>query len=111
MIVASFQPSPHPKGGGVTTKLVKDRRAQVYLAGGKTTGVASSAPPLSQNRRRRRMKEETAKYKIGDEDEMELYQEFFKKMLDFGYAPFFIGEKLAYIVKAVELSEPEEKHK
>ena len=41
------------------------------------------------------------KYTIGEEDEMELYRNFFKKMLELGYAPFYIGEKLALIVRAV----------
>jgi len=47
-------------------------------------------------------------YKLGDEDEMELYREFFKAMLDFGYAPFYIGKKLAYIVRAIEQAEEKE---
>ncbi len=49
----------------------------------------------------------STKYKLGDEDEMELYREFFKAMLGFGYAPFYIGEKLAYIVRAIEQAEEE----
>ena len=44
-------------------------------------------------------------YKLGDEDEVELYSEFFKAMLDFGYTPFYIGTKLAYIVRAIEQAE------
>jgi len=47
-------------------------------------------------------------YQIGDEDEMELYEEFFKAMRDFGYAPFFIGQKLAWIVRAIEQASQEE---
>lgn len=49
-----------------------------------------------------------SKYKIGTEDKVELYREFFKTMLDFGYAPFYIGEKLAYIVRAIEQAEEKE---
>lgn len=47
-------------------------------------------------------------YKLGDEDEVELYKEFFKTMLDFGYTPFHIGEKLAYLVRAIEQAEEKE---
>jgi len=46
-------------------------------------------------------------YRIGEEDKMELYREFFKAMIDFGYAPFFIGQRLAEIVRAVEMAEGE----
>ena len=46
-------------------------------------------------------------YKLGDEDERELYMEFFKAMLDFGYTPFYIGNKLAYIVRAIEQAKEE----
>ena len=42
------------------------------------------------------------KYRIGEEDKMELYQRFFKKMVDFDYSPEYIGEELAYIARAIE---------
>ena len=41
-------------------------------------------------------------YKIGEEDKVELFREFFRAMIDFGYTPEFIGGELAYIVRAVE---------
>jgi len=48
-------------------------------------------------------------YKLGEEDEMELYREFFKQMADFGYAPFFIGKMLAFLARAIEQASEEEK--
>lgn len=41
-------------------------------------------------------------YKIGEEDKVELFREFFKTMIDFGYTPFNIGVELAYIARALE---------
>lgn len=43
----------------------------------------------------------TNKYKIGEEDKMELYRAFFQKMLDEGYSPEYIGEELAVVVHAI----------
>lgn len=44
-------------------------------------------------------------YKIGTEDKMELYREFFKTLIDMGYTPEFIGGELAYIARAIEQAE------
>ena len=46
-------------------------------------------------------------YKIGEEDKMELFREFFKMMIDFGYSPEFIGKELAYISRALEQAIPD----
>jgi len=41
------------------------------------------------------------KYEIGEEDKMELYRAFIKKMIDKDYTPEFIGEELAAIAHAL----------
>ena len=43
-------------------------------------------------------------YKIGGEDKVELYRDFLKTMIDFGYTPFFIGQELAFISRALDLA-------
>ena len=43
--------------------------------------------------------------KVGIEDRVELYREFYQQMVKFGYAPFYIGKMLAYIARAVEYHE------
>ncbi len=47
-------------------------------------------------------------YKIGEEDKMELFKEFFRLMIDFGYTPEFIGGELAYIARAIEQASAED---
>jgi len=44
------------------------------------------------------------KYKIGEEDKMELYRAFFQKMIEEGYSPEFIGEELAVVAHALQTS-------
>ncbi len=51
------------------------------------------------------MGKKESQYKIGEEDKVGLYQEFFKLMLDFGYDPFFIGQELAFIARALNLAD------
>lgn len=41
-------------------------------------------------------------YKIGDEDKVELFREFFRMMIYFDYSPEFIGDELAYIARALD---------
>lgn len=43
--------------------------------------------------------------KVGVEDRVELYREFYQEMLALGYVPFYIGKMLARIVRAVEWNE------
>lgn len=47
------------------------------------------------------------KYKLGEDDKMELFQHFFEKMIDFDYTPYYIGSELAYISRAMEFAEDE----
>jgi len=49
-----------------------------------------------------------SQFEIGKEDKMELYREFFKQMIDFGYTPAYIGEVLAYVARALEQAIEEE---
>ncbi len=37
---------------------------------------------------------------IGEEDRVEMYREFYDQMIIFGYAPFYIGKELAFIIRA-----------
>ena len=43
----------------------------------------------------------TNKYKLGEEDKMELYRAFFQKMIDEGYSPEYIGLELAVVAHAL----------
>ena len=47
--------------------------------------------------------------KIGEEEKMELCEEFFKQMIDFGYTPAYIGRELAYVARAMEQAREEVK--
>jgi hypothetical protein len=42
-----------------------------------------------------------ANYKLGEEEKMELYKAFYKKMLDEGYTPEYIGLELAILAHAL----------
>ena len=43
--------------------------------------------------------------KIGDEDRVQMYQAYYDQMLKFGYSPEYIGEELAFIVRATRMGE------
>jgi len=44
------------------------------------------------------------KYKLSEEDKMELYRGFFQKMIEEGYSPEYIGTELAIIAHALYTS-------
>ena len=46
---------------------------------------------------------------IREEDEEELYQFFIMKMLDLGYAHWYIGQELAYLAHTIDLIKQEVK--